>query len=265
METSVRPQGSQPRSWTLSAAVREANAFGRKSAVGAASGVLFLAAAVLFGHGAWIYAKASLAQVLLRRAWARTVEGHGKVAPWPWADTWPIARLRAPGLGRGVVVLAGASGRTLAFGPGHLDGSANPGEAGNCVLSAHRDTQFAFLKSLGIGDALELETPDGRRHVYRVFDRRVANERDVGLFEDTGEPMLTLVTCYPFDAIRPGGPLRYVVRAREAISPAPGLRLLGRLSGRPPGETSRTGRRAFPASREPGPPIAENRTGPPAA
>src|SRR5262249_17063851 len=173
---------------------------------GAASGVLLLAAAVLFGQGAWIYAKASLAQVLLRRAWARTVEGQSRVPPWPWADTWPIARLRAPRLGRDVIVLAGASGRTLAFGPRHLHGTAPPGAEGNCVLSAHRDTQFAFLRSIRIGEVLALETPDGRSHRYRVFDLRIAAAGETGLLLPTPEPTLTLLTCYPFDAIRPGGP-----------------------------------------------------------
>ena len=62
----------------------------------------------------------------------------------------------APRFSQDVIVLAGASGRTLAFGPGHLDGSARPGEPGNCVLSAHRDTQFAFLRRLEIGDLLDL-------------------------------------------------------------------------------------------------------------
>ncbi len=33
---------------------------------------------------------------------------------------------------------------------------------------------------------------------------------------ETAERRLTLVTCYPFDAIVPGGPLRYLVFA-EAV------------------------------------------------
>ena len=175
--------------------------------------VFLVAAALLFGQGAWIYAKASVAQVLLRRAWRLTVLEGKAVPPWPWADTRPIARLRAPRFSEDVIVLAGASGRTLAFGPGHLDGSARPGEPGNCVLSAHRDTQFAFLRRLEIGDVVELETPSGGRHRYRVFDRRVARKDETTLLENTPDSTLTLVTCYPFDAVAPGGPLRYVVRA----------------------------------------------------
>ena len=178
---------------------------------------LFYAAAVLFGHGAWIYAKASLAQVLLSRAWSRTVQTGRPAAPWPWADTWPIARLRAPGLERGVIVLAGSSGRTLAFGPGHLDGTALPGQKGNCVLSAHRDTQFSFLESLRVDEVVELETPDGIRHRYRVFDRTVAKAAEKRLLAPTDDATLTLLTCYPFDAVLPGGPLRYIVRARAVL------------------------------------------------
>ncbi len=183
-----------------------------------ASIVLFAAAALLFGQGVWIHAKASVAQVLLRRAWRLTAAEGKTVAPWPSADTFPIARLRAPRLREDVIVLAGVSGRSLAFGPGHLDGSARPGEPGNCVISAHRDTQFAFLRRLEKGDVIELETPGGGLHRYRVFERRVADKKQVGLFESTPDATLTLVTCYPFEAVTPGGPLRYVVRARKEAS-----------------------------------------------
>ncbi|HKD12272.1 MAG TPA: class GN sortase, partial [Thermoanaerobaculia bacterium] len=150
-------------------------------AVRGASGALALTALLFFGRGVWIYAKASLAQILLRRAWARTVQGGKEVRPWPWADTWPVARLRSRRLREDLIVLAGASGRTLAFGPGHLDGTADPGADGNCVLSAHRDTQFAYLRRLEAGDPVELETPDRRRHIYRVFDRQVVHKRQVGV------------------------------------------------------------------------------------
>jgi sortase A len=48
------------------------------------------------GEGSWIYAKARLAQVLLERAWTRALAGETQVTPWPWADTWPVGRLRVP-------------------------------------------------------------------------------------------------------------------------------------------------------------------------
>jgi sortase A len=174
---------------------------------------LLAAGLAFFGRGAWIYGKAALAQELLRRAWARTVSGESHVKPWPWADTWPVARLEIPGPRAAFIVLDGASGRTLAFGPGHLDGTAAPGSPGNCVLSAHRDTQFEALRGLGRGDSVVVETADGKRHLYRVVELAVVDRRDTRFLHPTPETALTLVTCYPFDAVVPGGPLRYVVRA----------------------------------------------------
>ncbi|HEY6051310.1 MAG TPA: class GN sortase [Thermoanaerobaculia bacterium] len=174
---------------------------------------LLAAGLALFGKGVWIHAKASLAQELLNRAWSRTLSGESHVKPWPWADTWPVARLEIPRRQAAFIVLAGASGRTLAFGPGHLDGTAPPGAPGNCVLSAHRDTQFEALRGLVRGDQVVVETSDGKRHSYRVAELAVADRRDTRFLDPTPGESLTLVTCYPFDAVVPGGPLRYVVRA----------------------------------------------------
>jgi sortase A len=168
------------------------------------------------GDGLYIYAKARVAQSLLHAAWSRTLLTGAPVAPWPWADTHPVARLIAPALDADLLVLSGASGRTLAFGPGHLAGSALPGEAGNSVITAHRDTHFRFLQQLAIGDALLIEDRNGARRHFRVRRTYVADFRALGIPRDTAMPTLTLVTCFPFDAIRPGGPLRYVVVAEPA-------------------------------------------------
>jgi sortase A len=167
----------------------------------------------LAGNAALIHAKALLAQVLLQRAWTETKATETPVRPWPGADTAPIARLLAPAQGIDLLVLDGATGRTLAFGPGHHDGSSMPGEAGNTVLSGHRDTHFRFLRQLAIGDELIVELPSGQRHRYRVREALVANARDLRLPRLPPEEALTLVTCFPFDAVEPGGPLRYVVVA----------------------------------------------------
>lgn len=165
------------------------------------------------GQAAWIFAKAQLAQHLVRRAWEQEQAGAGDVRPWPWADTHPVARLLVPGRGVDLFVLAGASGRTMAFGPGHMSGTPFPGEAGNAVVSGHRDTHFAVLRRLRTGDVVVVERRSGRRRRYVVSGTVVVDRRDTWVGEDTGDTRLTLVTCYPFDAIRPGGPLRYVVWA----------------------------------------------------
>lgn len=167
-----------------------------------------------FGHGTYIPAKAWLAQELMVRAWRQAEAGRERPAPWPWADTWPVARLSARGGEVELIVLAGGSGRTLAFGPGHLGISALPGEPGNSVIAGHRDTHFRFLQHLQAGDILRLERPGGRWHIYKVTGIDVVDSRRGSLVLDTDEAMLSLVTCYPFDALEPGGPLRYVVSAR---------------------------------------------------
>jgi len=79
------------------------------------------------GQGSYIQAKAWLAQVLIKQAWARTLEGEAQAKPWPWADTWPVARITVPGRDIERFVLAGANGRTIAFGPGHVFGTPLPG------------------------------------------------------------------------------------------------------------------------------------------
>ena len=172
-----------------------------------------MAGMMLFGEGGWIYAKAKLAQVLLDDAWARTLQGEQKVKPWRWADTWPVAKIAFPRQHQSFIVLAGASGRTMAFGPGHLDGTAAPGTAGNCVISAHRDTQFAVLHDIDIGDEIVVETRAGTSVRYKVRSIRVIKQDNTSVIQDFGDRRLTLVTCYPFKALRAGGELRYAVTA----------------------------------------------------
>ncbi len=192
---------------------REAGEGGAKRRVRVIAAALALAGAALFGNGVYLFAKARVAQLLLARAWTRTLGGAREVKPWRWADTWPVARIEFPRQRRSAIVLAGASGRTMAFGPGHIDGTAMPGERGNCAISAHRDTQFAVLRDVAPGDAIIVQARDGRRVRYRVDAARVVDRLDTSVLEPTAARTLTLITCYPFDAVVPGGPLRYVVVA----------------------------------------------------
>lgn len=167
------------------------------------------------GQGAYIPAKAWLAQELMQQAWTRAGHGESRPVPWPWADTWPVARLSAMAGDVNLIVLAGGSGRTLAFGPGHLSASAMPGATGNSVIAGHRDTHFNFLQYLDVGDLLVVETATGGQHLYEVDHIEVVDARRSSLLLDTEESLLSLVTCYPFDAVEPGGPMRYVVTARK--------------------------------------------------
>jgi sortase A len=163
--------------------------------------------------GLYIHAKAWLAQRLIASAWSSTIAGEREVRPWPWADTWPVARLRIPDADVDLYVLADASGRSLAFGPGYWNGSAVPGSVGNTIIAAHRDTHFRFLEHARRGQEILLQTTDGREHRYRLNETRVIDSRHDRILIEADQPTLTLLTCYPFDAVLPGGPLRYVAIA----------------------------------------------------
>ncbi len=165
------------------------------------------------GRGAYIPAKAWVAQEMMQKAWHRAGIGIDKPVPWPWADTWPVAKLTAKRGDVELIVLEGGSGRTMAFGPGHLSASSMPGEAGNVIIAGHRDTHFHFLRDLHIGETIMFEMADGKNHLYRISSLDVVDSRRASIVMDTDEPMLSLVTCYPFNATEPGGPMRYIVSA----------------------------------------------------
>lgn len=176
--------------------------------------LLLLAGLQQLAGAGLIKAKAWLAPVLIERAWAESLLSSGEpVKPWPWSDTWPVARLRVPAEGVDLPVLAGDSGNALAFGPGHALASARLGSAGLAVIGGHRDTHFEFLQHLQPGTRLELQLPDGSWRDYRVDNAAVADTRVQSLARDEHRETLLLVTCYPFDALSANGPLRYVVAA----------------------------------------------------
>ena len=185
----------------------------RRHAYIVAVAVLLAFGAWQVGGAVWIHGKALVAQMLLERGWNTRLAGQDENAakPWPWADTAPIGRLHVPRLKINQVILAGASGRTLAFGPGHLSGTALPGSRGHSIVSGHRDTHFTFLRDLIPDDEVHIQRSDGKTVIYRVTGHQVVDAR-LATFTDTPDrSTLTLVTCYPFDALDTSGPLRYVV------------------------------------------------------
>jgi sortase A len=152
------------------------------------------------------YVKSRLAQLLLDRAWRRMRNGQARVRPWPWADSWPVARLSGAG---GAVYILAHTARTL-YGPGLVAGSATPGSAGNSIIAGDRETPVRFLQLLA-DNTVTVETADGATRHYRIVDRRVLDARQIDPLPARTVPMLTLVTDYPFDGN--AGALRYVVTA----------------------------------------------------
>lgn len=161
--------------------------------------------------------KALLAQQLIAHAWQQTLLHDGEPhPPWRWADTAPVARLKVDAIGLDTWVLDGSDGTTLAFGPGMASGSAAPGERGAMVIGAHRDTHFKPLKHIKVGDKVRLQDTRGDWHEYKITLTTIADIRTDTITLRDGDSRLLLVTCYPFDALIPGGPLRFVVDA-EAV------------------------------------------------
>jgi len=174
--------------------------------------LLLMSGVVLGGHGLFIRAKAVVAQVLLERAWAQTVQTRRPVKAWAWADTWPVARISFPRLGRSAVVLEEAGGEALAFGPAHVAASPLPGENGTSVIAGHRDTHFDFIKDLRPGDEIDVTTRAGKTMAFRMTGSAIVHAQASGIDPQGRSPRLALVTCYPFDALGQA-PLRYVVFA----------------------------------------------------
>ncbi len=178
------------------------------------TGIGLIAAGLVFaGYGVSIPAKAALALVLLERAW-RVAPLHGSAPrPWPWADTRPVARISVPKLDVSLIVLSGEHGGSLPFGPGHVGGTSYPGEPGHSVVAAHRDTHFAFLRLIRVGERITVERPGEVRTTYTVVEKDVLDVRRQKIALDPMSDLLTLVTCYPFTDWNPRGPLRFVVTA----------------------------------------------------
>ena len=178
-----------------------------------------LSSFTLLAFGLWIPAKALVAQELLALAWAESQARQQPVRPWPWADTWPVARLALP---RGednpqswhsFIVLDGAHGESLAFGPGQVFGGGS--QLGPTVIAGHRDTHFSPLKHIETGQEIRLQNRDGQWHSYRVNRTRVVDSRDEMInVKRLPEDALILITCFPFNGLQANGPLRYVVEAR---------------------------------------------------
>jgi sortase A len=149
---------------------------------------------------AWNEAEARAVVALARSVAARPSEGV------PIVTGAPVARLLVPRLQLDEIVIEGVDDYSLNAGPGHVPGSAFPGEQGNAVISAHRDRHFARLGDVRLGDTIVTES--GTHHDrWIVISKRVVEADAPALFH-TREATLTLTTCWP---------IRYVGTAPERL------------------------------------------------
>lgn len=120
-----------------------------------------------------------------------------------------LTRVVVPKINLDAIVVEGASRKKLSEGPGHVLDTANPGEPGNAVITAHRDTFFRHIYELNKGDDILIRR-NGRVFKYQVTGKKIVMPEDVGVLKPTPDPQLTLITCYPTYYIGPA-PKRLVV------------------------------------------------------
>ncbi len=105
----------------------------------------------------------------------------------------PVINVDAP-------VVEGDDWESLKMGAGHYIGSANPGERGNCVISAHNDIYgeiFRELPKMNIGDEILVHTQT-QAYRYIVEQTRIIEPTEVSVMAPTSSPVLTLISCYPY-------------------------------------------------------------------
>jgi sortase A len=146
----------------------------------------------------------------LAQEWQQQQHATGTGATTAVADR--LTRLYIAKINLDAVVVDGTSRKQLLIGPGHVTSTAWPGEAGNSVITAHRDTFFRHIYELDRGDVIELRR-GGNTYKYTVTSKHIVDPDDVSVLKPTRDPELTLITCYPTYYIGPA-PERLVVHSR---------------------------------------------------
>jgi len=185
--------------------------------------ILLLASVLLLGGGYFgfqlfkIELKARVAQTLLQYAWHKTIKTGEDQRPWKSFDGVPVLRLTIPRHAVDQIVLAGTSGQALAFGPAFHEESKLPGTGGTTVLSSHRDSHGIYIKQLQKGDTIKLQDRFKQWHSYTVEDFSILNVKTDTISTTNAKEVLLIITCYPFNALTSGTPLRYVVSASQNL------------------------------------------------
>jgi sortase A len=111
-----------------------------------------------------------------------------------------LALLEIPSASVADVVVNGATVSALRHGPGHISGTALPGEPGNSAIAGHRTTYgapFADLDDVEIGDDVFVTTRNGR-FTYTVNEVKIVGPKRTDVLRPReGRTLLTLITCHP--------------------------------------------------------------------
>jgi len=155
------------------------------------------------------YARTFAHQRFLMHAW----QAQNELAKNLSTNDLGLTRLTIPAIHLDVIIAEGTSQHSLSLGPGHLTHTAIPGNPGNAVIAAHRDTFFRHIAELKVGDDIYIER-NGQRYRYVVTGRKIVSPEDISVLEGSTQSRLTLITCYPLHFIGPA-PKRLVVFAMQ--------------------------------------------------
>lgn len=183
--------------------------------------VLVIVGLVLLGYVATQYWGMYRSQKTLEAQWEQQAASASTPgAPKLTAEDM-LTRVVIPKINLDAIVVEGASRKKLSEGPGHVKDTATPGEPGNAVITAHRDTFFRHIYELNKGDEI-LVRRNGQVFKYQVTGKKIVMPQDVAVLKQTPDPQLTLITCYPTYYIGPA-PKRLVVFSRlvESSNDAP--------------------------------------------
>jgi len=190
---------------------------------------LFIAGAGMLGYAIFTIAQSHIMQRYETLQFDRTLALPANHRTKHVVPGDPIGKLTIPSTGISAIVLEGTDSGTLKMAPGHIPGTALPGEAGNVAIAGHRDTFFRNLERIRSGDTVRLTTLRGTYH-YRVDATEVVDPARTDVLESSGSPTFTLVTCYPFHWIGPA-PKRFIVRGHLIRAHTAGSRACAERSG----------------------------------
>jgi sortase A len=125
-----------------------------------------------------------------------------------------LTRISIPKINLSAVIVEGTNHKALLLGPGHIKGTPNPGEAGNAVITGHRDTFFRHIYELNKGDIVTVQR-NGKAFNYEVTGKEIVQPTDISVLDASPDARLTLITCYPTYYIGPA-PDRLVVFTKLA-------------------------------------------------
>lgn len=111
-----------------------------------------------------------------------------------------LGHLVIPQAGVDAVVVVGTDHESLKSGPGWMDTTALPGQAGNAVISGHRTTYggpFRNLDDLAPGDEIIFERPGVPTVRYLVTETLIVAPSEVWVAGPSDHAELTLTTCHP--------------------------------------------------------------------